>query len=180
MVLTESDTRAQYIDPALAKSGWEGHLVRREFQITAGRIIGAGKRAEPSITDYLLEYMGKRLAVIEAKKWDLPHSEGVSQAIRDGNKLRLPFAFATNGQKIRQINLVTGKEEDIDVFPTPDELWALINEPKNDLIDEFRTVDFESRGGTEPVRYYQQKASEACSHLLLLGLHLHYGVNPIS
>jgi type I restriction enzyme, R subunit len=160
MSLTESDTRAQYIDPALAKSGWEGHLVRREFQITAGRIIGAGKRAEPSVADYLLEYKGKRLAVIEAKKWDLPHSEGVSQAVRDGNKLRLPFAFATNGQKIRQINLVTGREEDIDVFPTPDELWALINEPKNELIDEFRSVDFESRGGTEPVRYYQQKAVE--------------------
>jgi type I restriction enzyme R subunit len=160
MTLTESDTRAQYIDPALAKSGWEGHLVRREFQITAGRIIGAGKRAEPSIADYLLEFKGKRLAVIEAKKWDLPHSEGVSQAVRDGNKLRLPFAFATNGQKIRQINLVTGKEEDIDFFPTPDELWALINEPKNELIDEFRAVDFESRGGTEPVRYYQQKAVE--------------------
>ena len=160
MALTESDTRAQYIDPALANSGWEGPLVLREFQITAGRIIGAGKRAEPSITDYLLEYKGKRLAVIEAKKWDLPHSEGVSQAIRDGNKLCLPFAFATNGQKIRQVNLVTGKEEDIDVFPTPDELWDLINEPKNELIDEFRSVDFESRGGTEPVRYYQQKAVE--------------------
>jgi type I restriction enzyme R subunit len=160
MALTESDTRAQYIDPALERSGWEGHLVRREFQITAGRIIGAGRRAEPSIADYVLEYKGKRLAVIEAKKWDLPHSEGVSQAVRDGNKLRLPFAFATNGQKIRQINLVTGKEEDINFFPTPDELWALINEPKNELIDEFRAVDFESRGGTEPVRYYQQKAVE--------------------
>ena len=160
MTFNESDTRAQFIDPALAKSGWEGHLVRREFQITAGRIIGAGKRAQPSIADYLLEYKGKRLAVIEAKKWDLPHSEGVSQAVRDGNKLRLPFAFATNGQKIRQINLVTGKEEDIAIFPTPDELWALINEPKNELIDEFRAVDFESRGGTEPVRYYQQKAVE--------------------
>jgi type I restriction enzyme R subunit len=160
MSFTESDTRAQYIDPALSKSGWEGNLVRREFQITAGRIIGAGKRAEPSIADYLLEYKGKRLAVIEAKKWDLPHSEGVGQAVRDGNKLRLPFAFATNGQKIRQINLITGKEEDIDLFPTPDELWALINEPKNELIDEFRAVDFESRGGTEPVRYYQQKAVE--------------------
>ena len=160
MALTESDTRAQYIDPALANSGWESHLVSREFQITAGRIIGAGKRAEPSIADYLLEYKGKRMAVVEAKKWDSPHSEGVSQAVRDGSKLRLPFAFATNGQKIRQINLVTGKEEDIAVFPTPDELWALINEPKNELIDEFRAIDFESRGGTEPVRYYQQKAVE--------------------
>jgi type I restriction enzyme R subunit len=160
MSLTESDTRAQYIDPSLAQSGWEGLLVRREFQITAGRIVGAGKRGEPSIADYVLEYRGKRLAVIEAKKWDLPHSEGVSQAVRDGNKLRLPFAFATNGQKIRQINLVTGQEDDIAAFPTPDELWELINEPKNELIDEFRAVDFESRGGTEPVRYYQQKAFE--------------------
>lgn len=160
MELTESDTRAQYIDPALAQSGWEGNLVRREFQITAGRIIGAGKRAKPSITDYLLEYKGKRLAVIEAKKWNSPHSKGVSQAIRDGNKLRLPFAFATNGQKIRQINLMNGKEEDIEVFPTPDELWALINEPKNEWVDEFRAIDFDSRGGTEPVRYYQQRAVE--------------------
>ena len=160
MALTESDTRAQYIDPALVQSGWHGHLVRREVQITAGRIIGAGKRADPSIADYVLGYKGKRLAVIEAKKWDLPHSEGVSQAIRDAKKLGLPFAFATNGQKIRQINLVTGKEEDILVFPTPDELWELINEPKNELIDEFRAIDFESRGGLEPVRYYQQKAVE--------------------
>ena len=59
MALTESDTRAQYIDPALMKSGWEGHLVHREFPITPGRIIGGGKNAEPSVTDYLLEYRGK-------------------------------------------------------------------------------------------------------------------------
>jgi type I restriction enzyme R subunit len=160
MALTEADTRAQFIDPALAQSGWVGHLVRREFQITAGRIIGGGKRAEPSVADYVLEYKGKRLAVVEAKKWDLEHTEGVGQAIRDGNKLGLPFAFATNGQKIRQINLVTGKEEDIQLFPTPDQLWDLVNEPKNELIEELRAVDFESRGGTEPVRYYQQKAVE--------------------
>jgi type I restriction enzyme, R subunit len=160
MALTEADTRAQFIDPALAQSGWVGHLVRREFQITAGRIIGGGKRAEPSVADYVLEYKGKRLAVVEAKKWDLAHTEGVGQAIRDGNKLGLPFAFATNGQKIRQINLVNGKEEDIQIFPTPDQLLELINEPKNELIEELRAVDFESRGGTEPVRYYQQKAVE--------------------
>lgn len=160
MTLTEADTRALYIDPALASSGWLGHLIHREFEITAGRIIGGGKRADASVADYLLEYKGKRLAVIEAKKWDLAHTEGVSQAVRDGNKLRLPFAFATNGQKIRQINLITGKEEDIAAFPSPDELWALINEPKNDLIDEFRGIAFESKGGTEPVRYYQQKAVE--------------------
>jgi type I restriction enzyme R subunit len=123
MSLNEADTRAQYIDPALADSDWEPHLIRREYQITAGRILGGGKRSEPSIADYLLEYKGKRLAVIEAKKWDLSHTEGASQAIRDGKKLGLPFAFSTNGQLIRQINLFSGEEKDIHVFPTPEELW---------------------------------------------------------
>ena len=160
MALTESDTRAQHIDPALAQSGWESHSIKREFQITAGRILGAGKRAEPSIADYVLEYKSKRVAVIEAKRWDLPHSEGVAQAIRDGQKLGLPFAFATNGQKIRQINLMTGKEKDVASFPSPDELWSMINEPMNILRDQLRAIPFESRGGTEPVRYYQQLAVE--------------------
>jgi type I restriction enzyme R subunit len=107
-----------------------------------------------------LEYRGKRVAVVEAKKWDLEHTEGVGQAIRDATKLGLPFAFATNGQKIRQINLVTGKEEDVSKFPSPDELWDLIDEPKNVLVDAFRAIEFDSKGGTEPVRYYQQKAVE--------------------
>jgi len=169
MSLTESDTRAQHIDPALANSGWEPHLIRREFQITAGRILGAGKRAEPSIADYVLEYKGKRVAVVEAKKWDSAHSEGVGQAVRDGNKLGLPFAFSTNGRMIRQINLITGKEEDIAAFPTPDELWDLIDEPRNVLIEAFRKIQFESKGGTEPVRYYQQIAVEKVLEGIAIG-----------
>lgn len=160
MKKTESDTRAQHIDPALASAGWKEHFIRREYQISAGRILGAGKRSEPSIADYVLEYKSKRVAVIEAKKWDLAHTEGVAQAIRDGEKLGLPFAFSTNGQKIRQINLVTAEEKDIAKFPSPDELWAMINEPINILRDQMREVPFESRGGLEPVRYYQQLAVE--------------------
>lgn len=160
MSLSEADTRAQHIDPALANSGWEPHLIHREFRITEGRILGVGRRGEPSIADYVLEYRGKRVAVIEAKPWDAPYTEGVGQAVRDGQKLELPFAFATNGQKIRQINLMTGKEQDISAFPTPEELWDLINEPINAVRDEFRKIDYESRGGTEPVRYYQQIAVE--------------------
>lgn len=158
--LTEADTRAQHIDPALAMSGWEPHLIRREFQITAGRIIGVGRRAEPSIADYVLEYKGKRVAVIEAKAWDKAYTQGVGQAVRDGQKLDLPFAFSTNGQKIRQINLLTGKEEDVATFPTPEELWDLIDEPVDEVRDEFRSIEYPNRGGTEPVRYYQQIATE--------------------
>ncbi len=160
MTLTESDTRAQHIDPALSSAGWEPHFIRREYQISAGRILGAGKRSEPSIADYVLEYKGKRVAVVEAKKWDAAHTEGVAQAIRDGEKLGLPFAFSTNGQKIRQINLLTAEEKDVSVFPSPEQLWAMINEPINALRDQMREVPFESRGGLEPVRYYQQLAVE--------------------
>lgn len=160
MSITEADTRARYIDPALASAGWENSLVHREVQITAGRIIGGGKRAEPSIADYVLEFKGKRIAVVEAKKYDLPHTEGVSQAIRDAKKLGLPFAFSTNGKKIRQINLEDGREFDLDEFPSPEDLWKILNEPKNELLEAFRSIPFESRGGTEPVRYYQQKAVE--------------------
>jgi type I restriction enzyme R subunit len=152
VALTEADTRAQHIDPALAAAGWEPHFIRREYQISAGRILGVGKRAEPSIADYVLEYKGKRVAVIEAKKWDAAHTEGVAQAIRDGEKLGTPFTFSTNGQKIRQINLLSAEEKDIAAFPSPDQLWAMLNEPVNVLRDQMREVPFESRGGLEPIR----------------------------
>ena len=70
MSLNEAETRAEHIDPALAKAGWgtvPGSRIRREFPITAGRILGKGKRDKALSADYLLEYKGARLAVIEAK-----------------------------------------------------------------------------------------------------------------
>jgi type I restriction enzyme, R subunit len=160
MELNESDTRAKHIDPALSRAGWEPSMVRREVQITAGRILGAGKRGEPTVTDYVLEHKGKRLAVIEAKAWSRAHTEGLEQAKRDATKLGVPFAFSTNGQKIRQVNLLTGKEEDLEDFPAPEQLLDLIAEPLNHILNSFRKIPFESKAGTEPVRYYQQIAVE--------------------
>jgi type I restriction enzyme R subunit len=90
MSLTEADTRAKYIDPALKASGWEYDgtsvvsrevRVLREFSITEGRILGGGKRGQLKIADYVLEYNGVRLAVVEAKKFDLSYTEGTAQAI---------------------------------------------------------------------------------------------------
>ena len=40
--------------------------VRREM-IAPGRILGGGKRAAPTIADYVLVYRNQKLAVIEAK-----------------------------------------------------------------------------------------------------------------
>ena len=71
--MNEAETRAEHIDPALRDAGWgivDGSRVHREFQITQGRIQGAGKRGIADIADYVLVYRNTKLAVIEAKAWD--------------------------------------------------------------------------------------------------------------
>jgi len=167
MTLTEADTRAKYIDPALKESGWEYDgtslisreiRVRREFSITEGRILGGGKRGKLKIADYVLEYKGVRLAVVEAKKFDLNYTDGAAQAIEYAKKLQVPYAYSTNGQKIRQINMVTGEEKDVEKYPRPEVLLASLKEPVNAWRDEFRSVPFENKG--QSVRYFAQLAVE--------------------
>jgi len=67
--MNEAETRAEYIDPALKAAGWgivDGSRIRREV-ITPGRIMGAGKRGEPEVADYMLIYRNQKLAVVEAR-----------------------------------------------------------------------------------------------------------------
>jgi hypothetical protein len=45
--------------------------------------------------------------------------------------VQLPYAFATNGKKIRQINMLTGEEKDVSVYPGPKELLDSLSEPAN-------------------------------------------------
>ena len=69
-----------HIDPALRKVGWgvvEGSRIRCEFPIAPGRIEGKGRRGKPLTADYVLEYRGHKLAVIEAKAWGEQLTEGV-------------------------------------------------------------------------------------------------------
>ncbi len=176
MPLTEADTRAKFIDPALKESGWEYDgastvsrevRVRREFQITDGRILGGGKRGKLKIADYLLEYKGVRLAVVEAKRFDLNYTEGSAQAIEYATKLQIPYAYSTNGQKIRQVNMITGEEKDVEKFPRPEELLASLKEPVNEWRDEFRSVPFENKG--QSVRYFAQLAVENTLHAIAAG-----------
>ena len=45
--MNEAETRAEPIDPALARAGWgvvEGSRIRREYPITHGRIEGRGEQ----------------------------------------------------------------------------------------------------------------------------------------
>lgn len=158
--MNESETRAELIDPALKASGWgviEGSRVRRE-QITAGRIQLGGNREKPMIADYVLVYKNHKLAVIEAKSDEKDATEGVQQAKDYANKLKLNFAYSTNGKQIYQINTFTGEEKNIDKYPTPDELWNEIFGDVNEWREKFANVPFEVVGGSKHIRFYQEIA----------------------
>jgi type I restriction enzyme R subunit len=159
--MNESETRAEHIDPALTAAGWgviEGSRIRREHPITLGRIEGHGKRGKALSADYVLEYRNTKLAVVEAKAWDVALTEGVAQAKNYAGKLSIRFTYATNGQGIYGIDMETGKESDVSGYPTPDELWALTFAKVNAWRDRFAAVPFEDRGGYFQPRYYQDVA----------------------
>ncbi|MEE8294183.1 MAG: DEAD/DEAH box helicase family protein [Sphingomonadales bacterium] len=160
--MNEAETRAELIDPALREAGWgvvEGSRVRREV-ITLGRLIGATKRTPQEIADYVLFYRNKKIGVIEAKALDKPLTEGVGQAKKYAEKLAVRFTYSTNGLGIYQIDMETGKEGEVNNFPTPEELWALTFAEQDEWRDRFSDIPFEDRGGTWAARYYQDNAME--------------------
>jgi type I restriction enzyme R subunit len=181
----ESETRAELIDPALRAAGWgvvAGSRILREFKITQGRLIGAGRRTDPDTADYILVYQNRKLAVIEAKREDLSESEGVAQAKHYAGKMAVRFAYSTNGHKIYRMDLgstpvqepaslqpesqdepngpvaSTTSEGLVDRFSTPDELWAATFAVPNAWRERFAQVPFEDRSGSWDVRYYQDTA----------------------
>ena len=160
MAMNEADTCMHLIDPALACAGWVLPVarVRREHQITAGRIQGGGKRGNALKADYVLEYKGHKLAVIEAKKEDLGYTEGVAQAKDYAAKLDIRFTYSTNGHQIYEIDMITGVERDVDTYPTPEQLWAATFSEVNEWRDSFGAVPFEDKGGQWQPRYYQEIA----------------------
>lgn len=167
--MNETETRAEYIDPALKEAGWgfvEGSRIRMEFPINKGRLIGHGQRSKPDKADYILQYKNRNLAVIEAKARDKYYTEGVGQAKDYAGRLQVRFTYSTNGLKIYGIDMQSGMEGDVTAYPTPDELWEMTfptsNEPRAIETAQWRekllSVPFEDRSGTWQPRYYQENA----------------------
>ena len=159
--MNEAETRAEHIDPALRAAGWgvvEGSRIRREFPITLGRLEGAGRRGTALSADYILEYRNTKLAVVEAKAWDEPLTQGLAQAKNYATKLALRFAYATNGQGIYAVDMLTGVEGPVPTFPSPEELWARTFAKENAWRDRFAAVPFVEKGSEWRVRYYQEIA----------------------
>ncbi|MCM8597572.1 MAG: DEAD/DEAH box helicase family protein [Candidatus Accumulibacter sp.] len=158
--MNEAETRAEHIDPALKAAGWgvvDGSRIRREV-IAPGRLQGKGQRAKAEIADYVLIYRNTKLAVIEAKAWDKPYTEGLAQAKQYAKKLAVRFTYATNGQAIYSVDMDTGEEGDVPAFPTPDELWNRTFAVANAWRDRFAAIPFEDKGGAWDSRYYQEIA----------------------
>jgi len=178
--MNEAETRAELIDPALREAGWgvvEGSRVRREYIITLGRLQGAaGKRNKQDIADYVLEYKGRMVAVVEAKKASEAVSLGLGQAKKYADKLKVRHAYSTNGKGIYAVDMLAGREGDIPAWPTPDELWGLLHGGRDSgsgagmtaqagggmtaesWTDRFGLVPFEDKSGSWQPRYYQDLA----------------------
>ncbi|MFZ2541640.1 MAG: DEAD/DEAH box helicase family protein [Gallionella sp.] len=159
--MNEAETRAEHIDPALKSAGWGVvgfSRVMREYRITEGRLQGAGQRGKPEIADYVLVYRNHKLAVVEAKRWDAPHTEGLAQARAYAGKIGTRFTYATNGQRIYGVDMQSGAEGDVAAYPSPQELWNLTFAEANDWRERFAAVPFEDKGGLWGSRYYQDSA----------------------
>ena len=163
----ESETRAELIDPLLTTKGWgvNNSVVKREFPINLGRLLGNGKRSKADKADYILQYNYKNVAVIEAKAEAKHFTEGLAQAKHYATMLNVRFAYATNGLKYYEVDMLTGTEREVATIPTPDELWfRLFNEEQKeapkvyDWKQKLASTPFESKGGAWQPRYYQQNA----------------------
>ncbi|MEQ8557736.1 MAG: DEAD/DEAH box helicase family protein [Henriciella sp.] len=161
---TEADTRANRIDPVIDAAGWKttpGARVRREL-ICPGRIMSGGRRGPSKTADYVFEYRGKKLAVMEAKKAGLGYTVGMGQAKDYAGRLKARFGFSSNGIGWREVDMKSGAERDLALpFPTPDELWDRVYPKDNVWRDRFGAVPFETGGGKWEPRYYQHNAITA-------------------
>jgi len=173
MKLSEADTRAKLIDPALHQRGWTEDLIRREETDRGIEIIdGKPIRRERGRTDYLLRVRVNiatqpvAIALIEAKPSDQPPDKGLEQAKKYARLNHVPFAYSSNGHLFIEYDHFTGKTtgpNPLKEFPTPESLrkryedalgFSLENELSRPLLVQYP-------GGEASRRYYQDAAIRA-------------------
>ena len=169
--MNEAQTRYNYIDPALRDAGWETApaKIAVEQTVAPGRVESDGRSHSPLRADYVLMYAGRRIAVVEAKKYSADVGEGETQARFYAKALGVRFAYCTNGRSVRSIDLALGTTSDVEfmVFPTPQELLPLLaqSDGESELERRARQVPWAKPGGRE-VRYYQERAVESVIRVL--------------
>lgn len=171
--MDETTTRIKKIDPMLRNVGWDsvpGSAIlyeQRAYTIAPGRIVSKGATRHPKKADYILEYHGRKLAVIEAKSDEKNVSEGVAQAKLYAAMLHIRYAYACNGDHIWFIDmgmrdsrgnyLEPSIEREVDSFPSPQQLWLMSFPDKDIWRDRFNLCPTYRDGG-KSTRYYQDIA----------------------
>lgn len=157
--MNEAQTCLEKIVPALKNSGWsiaEESRIIAEYKITNGR-VSKTTTPKPLRADYILVYKGVKLAIIEAKSDEKDVTEGVAQAKIYAKMLQIRFTYATNGDKIYAIDMLKGEEQEIDSFPSPEQLWNWTFGDVDEWRDKFNAQPLWSNGAKTP-RYYQEIA----------------------
>ena len=157
--MNESDTRLHKIDPQLKVAGWgvkDGSRITTEYTFTKGK-ISQTQKGKPKRADYVLVYKGVKLAIVEAKSDELSYAEGVDQAKQYADMLSIRFTYATNGDKIWEMDRKTMEEHFVSAYPSPEELWARTYSDVDEWRDKFNAQPYYDNGVKQP-RYYQETA----------------------
>ncbi|HZU75189.1 MAG TPA: DEAD/DEAH box helicase family protein, partial [Dehalococcoidia bacterium] len=175
MPLSEADTRAKLLDPALHARGWTEDLIRREETAGAIELVdGLVPRRARGRTDYTLRVLVRprtqpvAVAVVEAKAESLPPGHGLQQAkaYADATRLNVPFVFASNGHLFVEYDRTTGltsEAQPLTAFPSPAELRARYEQAVGFSLDDAAAkpllVPYQRGDATR--RYYQDAAIRA-------------------
>jgi len=164
---TEADTCRTYVAPKLYAAGWTDEQIREQVSFTDGRIIPVGRghtRKPAKRADYLLRYRPDfPMAIVEAKAEYKQPADGLQQAMDYAEILGVRFAYSTNGLGIVEHDYTTGREQTLDAFPSPDELWRRLRgeiglADDKDAQDALFPFHREIGGTLREPRYYQEIA----------------------
>ena len=169
MTLSEEDIKNRYISPAIFETAkWNKSDSLMEYSYTDGRINVVNnvvKRGKQKRVDYLLHYKPNYpLAVVEAKdrKNHPSPSAGLQQGIDYAKDLKVPFAYASNGDAFAEHDMITGTERtlELDEFPTKEELWQRYQRELSLSPEQIKAIEvpFYSSRDTYAPRYYQRIA----------------------
>lgn len=173
MHLSEADTRAKLIDPALHRCGWTEDLIRREETERGIDIVdGKPRRGQKGRIDYLLRIRVNinsqpiAVALIEAKRSNEPPDKGLEQAKKYARLNHVPFVYSSNGHLFVEYDNSTGKTSDpcpLERFPTPLELRQRHEEGLGVSLDSenAKPLLVPYVGGEASRRYYQDAAIRA-------------------
>ena len=175
MSLSEADTRAKLIDPALHERGWTENLIRREE--TAGTVYVVNdrpRRRAKGKVDYTLRLQIQpdsqlvAVALIEAKAERYAPTHGLQQAklYASSDRLNVPFVYSSNGHQFVEFDASTGLTSEpnpIRMFPTQAELRLRYEEFKGFKLDSKAAQPLLQPyfGGETQRRYYQDAAIRA-------------------